>query len=81
MENFDQEAISTFSTMNEKSKPLWSRYHKLNRRDKKALKETLDAKEKEIINYLINERLDYKSLKNDNLYEKYLDEEMQIVSM
>ena len=77
----DKESISKLLEMNEKSKGLWSLYHKLNRRDKKSIKETLIKKETEIVNSIFNLPLNEESLKNRNLYEEYLDQESQIVKM
>ena len=79
--NSDKESISKLLEMNEKSKGLWSFYHKMNRRDKKSIKETLIEKETEIANFILSFQLSEESLKNRNLYEEYLDQESQIVKM
>ena len=77
MELCDKEGISNLISMNGKSKPLWSIYHKMNRRDRKALRETLMTKEKEFVtNMLMSE---FQESAQDNLFEKCIDQEIQII--
>ena len=78
LELSDKESVSKFISMNEKSKPLWSMYHKMNRRERKALRETLIMKEKEIVNNTLMSELQEESSQN-NLFERYIDQEIQIV--
>ena len=71
--------IQKLKIMNEKSKPLWQMFHKMNRRDKKALRETLIEKENEVVSDVLKLKCVEESTKYKNLFDEHLDQEMLLI--
>ena len=71
--------IQKLKSMNEKPKPLWQMFHKMNRRDKKALRETLIEKEREIVSDVLKSESVKELSKYRNLFNEHLDQEMLLI--
>ena len=72
--------MASFMTLNKKTHALWSKYHKMRRRDRKSVKEQLLEKEKEFLSVaeksLSNVQL---KVESKNIFEECIDQEIAVI--
>ena len=80
LEQRDKEcSIQRLQKMNAKTKPLWSMYHTMSRRDRKSMKDRLLAKEKEFISNIVQIQSNVQSTEGKNIFEECIDQEISII--
>ena len=72
--------MASLMTLNKKTHALWSKYHKMRRRDRKSVKEQLLEKEKEFLSVaeksLSNVQL---KVESKNIFEECIDQEIAVI--